>query len=213
VDPPLVDVVNGFLYVGSGTNGTDQVVAQIQDSGTSISLVSTATLGAATTSPNNTGNLHAPAFNEDYFSSGTNTNWRLFESTGDSDSETTLWGITFGTGHTMTAGTPPNTFLIPGGGPLESSPLTTFFNGTVDYLFDGLASPFPGDSVINGYVITGAVTPSSITASAAEGSGTSGIVVDNDSADGQASSIYFGVLGPSGTNANSAVKLTQSALE
>jgi hypothetical protein len=53
--------------------------------------------------------------------------------------------------------------------------------------------------------------PVSVTASTAEGSGTSGIVVDNVSGSAQASSIYFGVLAP-GTNANTAVKLTQTGL-
>jgi hypothetical protein len=48
-------------------------------------------------------------------------------------------------------------------------------------------------------------------ASTGEGSGTTGMVVDNVSASGQASSIYFGVLSP-GSNGNSAVKLTQSSL-
>jgi hypothetical protein len=36
--------------------------------------------------------------------------------------------------------------------------------------------------------------------------------VDNSSGSGQASSIYFGVLGAAAPNGNSAVKLTQSGL-
>jgi hypothetical protein len=48
--------------------------------------------------------------------------------------------------------------------------------------------------------------------------GTSGIIVDNNSTDGQASSIYFGTLGTSTTicgagAAYCAVKLTQAALQ
>jgi hypothetical protein len=45
-------------------------------------------------------------------------------------------------------------------------------------------------------------------ATTAEGSGTTGMVVDNVSASAQASSIYFGVLA-----SNTAVKLTQSGLQ
>ncbi|MGC1976609.1 MAG: hypothetical protein WA671_07840, partial [Candidatus Sulfotelmatobacter sp.] len=48
--------------------------------------------------------------------------------------------------------------------------------------------------------------------------GTSGIIVDNDSTDGQASSIYFGTLATSTTICGTpatycAVKLTQAALQ
>jgi hypothetical protein len=91
------------------------------------------------------------------------------------------------------------------------SPITTFFNGTTDYLFSSSLNA-AGDSGVVNYDITGGTFPASNLAFTAEGEGTSGIIVDNDSSDAQASSIYFGVLG-TGTNANSAVKLTQSGLE
>jgi hypothetical protein len=55
--------------------------------------------------------------------------------------------------------------------------------------------------------------PGAITTSTAEGTGTSGMVVDNVSGSAQASSIYFGVLGAAAPNANSAVKLTQAGLQ
>jgi hypothetical protein len=38
-------------------------------------------------------------------------------------------------------------------------------------------------------------------------------VDNNDDVSGQAASIYFGALGPGAPNGNSAIKLTQSALQ
>jgi hypothetical protein len=98
-------------------------------------------------------------------------------------------------------------------GAFERSPITTFFSGSTDYLFSSSLNAGVNSGVAN-YNITGGAFASigANLAFAPEGQGTSGIIVDNDSSDAQASSIYFGVLG-TGTNANSAVKLTQSGLQ
>lgn len=209
VDAPLVDMVNGYLYVASGSSGGGtSVVAQIQDTGTSMNL-----LGTATLDPGGAFNLHAPAFNEDYFSSGTASNWLLYEySANTGGGNISLWGIGFGANHAMTLGTPANhgTSAI---GAFERSPITTFYNGTTDYLFSSSINAGANSYIVN-YNISGGTFAAIGTplADVQEGSGTSGIIVDNDSSQNQASSIYFGVLG-TGTNANSAVKLTQSGLE
>jgi hypothetical protein len=114
----------------------------------------------------------------------------------------------------MTPGTPANSVNIPEG-LYESSPITEFFNGTEDYIFESNLFPPGADSfVVNYNVAAGFPSTSTPIAAVSEGAGTSGIVVDNENADPQASSIYFGVLGaPSGPNPNSAVKLTQSGLQ
>jgi hypothetical protein len=209
VDAPLVDVVNGYLYVAAGNStGRTSVVAQVQDTGTVINLVGTATLD-----PGGAFNLHAPAFNEDYFSDTTASNWLLYEySANTGGGNISLWGIGFTGSHAMNPGTPTHhgSEAI---GAFERSPITTFFNGTTDYLFSSSLNAGLNSGVAN-YNITGG-TFAAIGANLAfaqEGLGTGGIIVDNDSSDPQASSIYFGVLG-TGTNANSAVKLTQSGLE
>jgi hypothetical protein len=67
-------------------------------------------------------------------------------------------------------------------------------------------------------VASGAAPVSVATNTTDVAGGTSGIIVDNDSTDGQASSIYFGTLAIStticGTSAaHCAVKLTQAALQ
>jgi hypothetical protein len=182
------------------------VVAQIQDTGTSVLLK-----GIAPLDPGGAFNLHLPAFNEDYFSSVTSSDWLLYEySANTGASSSTLWGIGFGPNHVMNTSTPTNA-LTGTSGAFERSPITTFFNGTTDFLFSSDLGASPGDSGVANYDITGAF-PTTNLAFTAEGEGTSGIIVDNDSGAAQASSIYFGVLG-TGTNANSAVKLTQSGLE
>jgi hypothetical protein len=209
VDAPVVDVVNGYLYVAAGNSaGGTAVVAQVQDQGTSMSLISTATLDIG-----GEHNLHAPAFNEDYFSSTSASDWLLYENSPDNfNADMDLWPIGFSGDHVMNAGTPgiffANTFDS-----LETSPLTSFFNGTTNYLFWSDLNGGEGGSAVFQNDITGGSLPTqNYLVDTPEGEGTSGIIVDNDSSDSQASSIYFGVLGAD-PDSNTAVKLTQSGLE
>ena len=204
VDSPLVDVVNGFLYVATGNNGTNSVVAQIQILATSITLTSTATLD-----PPGVFNLHSPAFNNAYFNGGTPL---LYEFTPNNNSTFSLWGIAFNGSHVMTSGTPANKLVISEGS-FESSPVTEFFNAGVDYIFASNLDPTGLDAFMVNYNVAAGFPSAVIGPAPREGEGTSGVVVDNDSTDVNASSIYFGVLGPNGPNANSAVKLTQSTLQ
>ena len=202
VDPPMIDAVNGFVYVVSGSSGGSTVLVQAGTTSFTSPAPAIATLG-----PGPNFRIHAPSFNAAYFSgSGTPLiyDWAL-DSGG---AHITLYGVGF-TGHTMNSGTPPiaNQFTVGTSVPVEFSPTTEFLNGATDRLFvSGLVNASPNFIMenINAF-------PGGVTASTAEGSGTSGIVVDNVSGSAQASSIYFGVLAP-GTNANTAVKLTQTGL-
>jgi hypothetical protein len=200
VDPPMVDPVNGFVYVGSGSSGGSAVLVQASTSNFSSPTPPVATLGAG-----GHFNLHAPSFNDAYFSSGTSTNWLIYDwALNAGDTAITLYGTTFAVGHNMNSGVPANAFTVPGSSPVELSPTTEFLNGVTDQLFvSGLAVLSPNflENHINTF-------PVGITASATEGSGTTGIVVDNSSGSAQASSVYFGVL-----TSNTAVKLTQSGLQ
>jgi hypothetical protein len=201
VDPPIIDAVNGFVYVVSGSSGVTGPSVLVQAGTTSFISPVTATLGAG-----GQFNLHAPSFNNAYFSGGTPLIYEWALDSGGSLID--LYGIGIGAGHKMTAGTPANQFPIGGSAPVEFSPITEFLNGANDQLFvSGLKNVIPNIIVmpINTF-------PSTVTASSTQGTGTSGIIVDNDSSDGQTSSVYFGVLGP-GTNTKSAVKLTQSGLK
>ena len=233
----MVDAVNGSVYVVSGNSaGGTQVLVQAGTASFSSPTPITARLGPASAF-----NLHAPVFNEAYFASGfssvanvqgttsanttngSTSNWQIYEmaDSGVAGSELTVYGVGFNGSHVMTSGTASNFLQIVGSSSCEVSPLTEFLNGSTDQLYaSGLLNAPPNIIEYNLTHFTGLFpnvlfpinSSSTVGASTGEGSGTSGIVVDNVSSSAQASSIYFGVLGPGGTNANTAVKLTQSGL-
>ena len=217
VDPPMIDTVNGFVYVVSGSFGGSSVLVQASTSSFSSPAPVTATLGVGARF-----SLHAPAFNDAYFASGNSANWLIYEwALNGSGTVDALYGVGFGAGHVMVAGPAANSFSVTGSTPVEFSPLTEFLNGSTDQLYvSGLLDLSPNFILYNltdfGNLFPNVLFPinssNAVGGTTTEGSGTSGIVVDNVSTDAQASSIYFGVFSP-GPNANSAVKLTQSGLQ
>ena len=233
VDPPMVDAVNGFAYVVSGNStGGSSVLVQAGTTSFSSPTPVTATLGQG-----GLFNLHAPAFNAAYFSNGfssvtnvqgttsSNTstgntsNWQILEwaDSGVASSPITLYGVGFNSGRVMTSGAASNFLQIFGSTGTELSPVTEFLNGSTDQLFvSGLLNAPPNFIEYNltdftnlfPNVLVPILGSNAVGASTGEGSGTSGIIVDNTSSSAQASSIYFGVL-----TSNTAVKLTQSGLQ
>jgi hypothetical protein len=150
-------------------------------------------------------NAHAPAFNDSYFSSAISPSWLLYMGgfTGATNQTLTLYGIGFGAGYVMSNGT-PSTISLSTVNPGEYAPMTEFNNGATDWLFVGIlesTSPNVGSLTINSF-------PGALTHSRIEGSGPSGMTIDNSSGSKQASSIYFGTQA-----ANTAVKLTQAGLQ
>ncbi len=237
VDPPLVDVVNGFVYVVSGNSPGGSSVL-VQASATNLGSNVTATLG-----PGGLFKLHTPALNNAYFytpfapvsnvrgivnpsstsTTGHTSNWQIYEwgDSGVTASQATLYGVGFNSSHVMTSGPAANFIQITSSVNTEFSPVTEFLNGSTDQIFTGALEPsFPNTIVYNLTDFTGLFpnvfppidSSDASGATTGEGNGPSGIVVDNVSTAAQASSIYFGVQGPTGPNANSAVKLTQSGL-
>jgi hypothetical protein len=210
VDPPLVDVVNGFVYVVSGSSGESSVLVQFSANDLSTTpAVATLGLGGPTGF-----NLHAPAFNDAYFSSSNPANWLIYEWALSSDGTMdALYGVGFSPSHGMISGVPGDILPIAGSTPSEFSPVTEILNLPADFIVvSALESAFPNMAVYNVNDFTGLfpnIFPPTGTQGAtfAEGNGTTGIVVDNVSASPQASSIYFGV-----PSSNTAVKLTQSGL-
>jgi hypothetical protein len=202
VDPPIVDVVNGFAYVVSGSSGGSAVLIQVGTTSFSSPAPVTATLGAGAHI-----NLHAPAFNDNYFSNVTPSTWLLYApAVNAAGNNSSLYGITFSAGHAMTSGTPSNVDNF-GFGLDEFSPATAFLTTSgEDRLFESALASFGGNLASFNISTT---FPGALEHFATEGSGTTGIVVDNASASNQADSLYFGVLG----GANTAVKLTQGALQ
>jgi hypothetical protein len=211
VDPPMIDAVNKFVYVVSGSNGGSSVLFQAKTSSFTVPAPVKATLGAGALF-----SLHAPAFNNAYFNSGVSGNWLILDWAVNASNQVEVYGVSFGGAHAMNSGAAANHFAVVGSTGNELSPVTEFLNGATEQLFvSGLSATNPNIVELNLHPFVTAFPPidgSNVDgATTAEGSGTSGMVVDNNSASVQASSIYFGVLAP-GTNANSAVKLTQSGL-
>jgi hypothetical protein len=195
VDPPIVDGINGFVYAVSGTNGTSPVLVQAK---TDLSSPRTATLGGV-----GGVNLHSPTFNDAYFSSMNSATWLIYvQGYNGGGNHTFLYAAGFDASRNLVTGTPANSTTLHVTA-LETSPLTEFLNGATDRLFLSLLSQNTLDAFnINAF-------PTATSATATETGGTSGIIVDNVSAQNQASSIYFTTLGGS----HNAVKLTQSALQ
>jgi hypothetical protein len=232
VDPPVVDVVHGFVYVVSGNSaGGTQVLVQASTTSFSSPTPVTATLGAG-----GLFNIHAPAFNNAYISSGFSTvanvqgtssintspgtisNWQILEwaDSGVGGNQATLYGVGFNSSHVMTSGAAGNFLEISGSVSSEISPVTEFLNGSTDQLYvSGLLNAPPNLLEYNltdfANLFPNVLMPingsNAVGASTGEGSGTTGMIVDNVSSSAQASSIYFGVL-----VSNTAVKLTQSGL-
>lgn len=201
VDPPLVDAVNGFVYAVSGSYEGSAVIVQLKTADMSAPL--TATVGAG-----GLFNIHAPSFNDAYFSSITSTDWLLYEFASTADGmEVALYGVSFDASHNMTTGTPAevNTLAFTTLAPFELSPSTEFLNGE-DRLFDS-AIGLTANNFVSMRIDTFPAGPEQVLTENNPG-GTSGIVVDNVDGAAQASSVYFSVL-----SGNKAVKLTQSGLQ
>jgi hypothetical protein len=229
VDPPIVDGVNGFIYAvsGSANNGANGVLVQAKaDFSSSV---------AVPIGNGNQCNIHAPALSNAYFTSPTATGSLIYiggvtgtigtcTAGGATGGTSVLYGATFGAGGVLNSGAPANS--LNSGNPVgsEYAPMGEFFNATTgtDLLFVSLLRNNSREFV-NLYsfpITTGWNT--TIQSAVTEGLGISGMVVDNDSASGQASSIYFNSLDQnaacaspqSGANTiGCAVKLTQAGFQ
>jgi len=218
VDAPIVDGVNGTVFAVSGSNGTNAVLVETKTDLSSRTQVSVGAAGVF--------NLHAPAFNNPYFTSPTTSGAYIYVAAYNSaGNEIELYGYCFNSSNLLAncsgvspAG--PHTLVLNStpGSQLEYAPLTEFYNSTTgnDQLFITVLanrSPNIGLFDINSFPTSQTPVPG-----VQEGSGTSGMVVDNNSSSTQASSVYFGALsttsscGAGGTG-GCAVKLTQAALQ
>jgi hypothetical protein len=212
VDPPLIDAVRGLVYVVSGASaGGTSVLVQAGTSSFSAPAPVTATLGAG-----GSFSLHAPSFNDGYFSSGVSSHWLIYEwALNAAGTGIELYGPTFTGTHTMNGGAPGNTLTVGGSVAVEFSPTTEFLNsgtGSDQFLVSGITGASPNFIEYNLNVFAtlfpNSFPPSGVAgATSTQSGGTTGMIIDNASASVQASSIYFGDLG-----SNTAVKLTQAGL-
>ncbi|MBZ5566651.1 MAG: hypothetical protein LAN64_02250 [Acidobacteriia bacterium] len=233
VDAPVVDSVNGFVYAASGSanGGANGVMVQ-----------ATVTFSSSVAVPIGAGNqcnVHAPVFNNAYYTSPTAAGAMLYVggvagavSQPCSASSTTsgnvfIYGVTFGAGGVMTSGAPANSLNAGGGPGAEWAPLLEFYNATTatDWLFvAALQSSQTNMAAVN-------ITTSAFGAFGPfveYGAGPSGMIVDNNASTAtfpQAASIYFNSLQQNAACNNNtpptvltntggcAVKLTQAALQ
>jgi hypothetical protein len=233
VDPPIVDGVNGFVYVASGSanNGANGVLVQAK-----VGLASSV---AVPIGSGNQCDLHAPALNNAYYTSPTSPGALIYipgvigtvgpcTATGATGGTLRYYAVTFGAGGVMTPGAPAASRSASVGTPgNEFAPMTEFFNpnlgGGRDLIF--FSAITTGDDMAALNVTNGFPGSAFVAGPVTEGFGTSGMVVDNFSTSTQAASVYFNALaenaactGNTGVNTTPgtggcAVKLTQSGLQ
>ncbi len=200
---PVVDVTNGTTFVVSGNDGTSGVLVEA-DTATlnQLSKVRIGLAGASGTAIN----LYQPAFSNNYYVSPSNG---LIRVCGTGAADTTPWQYAFGfVGTTMRTTISFSQQLLLSTA-ARCTGWTEFFNpnvnGGTDFFFFGLTRDCTGTGT-PGCVVARSSNTTLTTANVA--GGPSGIVVDNYSTAGQASSIYF-----SGASVNTAYKLTQNGLQ
>jgi hypothetical protein len=207
--PPIVDVTNGTSFVVSANDGTSGVLVEV-DSATMTTLAK-GRLGIASHSGTAV-SLFQPAFSDAYFDDPSTGVARLC-GTGDI-ADISPWQYSFGfTGSVMNA-TPVFSQQLLTSTTARCTGWTEFFNpntlpDATDFFFFGLTADCTGTGT-SGCVM--ARTGNDLVAPVRFDvpGGPSGIVVDNDSVEDQASSLYFmGRTGPP----NAAYKLTQSGLQ
>ncbi len=173
-------------------------------------------VGTGTTNAIRTG-----MFDDDYFSTGTGVLYVCGNN--NSNTSTRLFGLAMTSG---VLGTSTGLFNL-GSSTGQCSPLTEIVNGATEWLFVGVPGTcaFGGSTTgcIMSFDITNPLTSTSTPVSTAvSAGGTSGIVVDNVSADGHASSLYYSTQGAatcttetggSSSAGGCAVQRTQSGLQ
>jgi len=218
-DPVILDASSQsekiFVFSGNdGTAGASAVVAQMNQDLTGLVK---AHIGAGTI------DVHTGAFDDPYWGNSPNTGELFVCGTGPADFTPTHYWIGFASYPTMDS-TPVGHLQRLATPNIPCAPYTEFFNqslnlgnvpGHHDLLVSGLVA-----AGANGYIITNDISTGAITASlnfVNYPGGVSGIVVDNDSPQAQASSVYFSTLQRVnvGTcvNQRCAVKLSQVGLK
>lgn len=214
IDAPLLDVVAQNVFVFVGNDGTGH--ARVQQTDTQLSSSGpSATLGL------NGANLYAGTFDNNYYiapSSG----FLYTCGYAPGAATPTLYRIGFNAAAAMNTATDGSSLLLSNTAS-QCSPVTEVFNAPTlkDWLFVSVTGGCVGTGgggagCVNSLNVTSSF-PGAVTQARPAAGGTSGIVVDNISTLGQASSIYFstqanGTCGDGGSGTGCAVKMTQSGL-
>jgi hypothetical protein len=221
-DPPIIDSSTGKVHF-FGLNSTTPKVVQ---TGTILTNVVSATVGGT-----GTAQVHNGTFDNAYYNSanGTGNLYVCGHDTGNAN-HPTLFSVAMSgavtPGLMAAAPSAPTAGLALGTGTGECSPLTEIYNTnqTTDWMFVGIPSLCGFGGSATGCVMSFDITSAFPTTAIATGDtpgGTSGMVVDNVSTDGHASSLYYSTLStatcttPTGTSSagGCAVQRTQSGLK
>ena len=204
VQGPLFDITNGTLFAISSNDGTSAVLVQVNAS--TMTQMTRARIGEGSTA-GTVVNLYNGAFNNNYFTKPA-SGYILVCGTGAAD--TTPRRYLFGfTGIKMNTSPSNSTQILPSTRS-RCGPITEFFNPNIgatgtDFFFWGMNADCTGTNTL-GCIMSRA---NDVITAVNETAGTSGVIIDNDSTMGQASSIYFSNQG----SGPSAVKLTQNGLQ
>jgi hypothetical protein len=219
-----IDQVFAFTGCSNLTNygaAVTQVPANFSNSTTTTTLntvnltVSRSTgMGTCITTPANSGNIHAGAFDNAFYMSGSTSGHLIacgYNSHGGNASEPRIYMLPFvgNTISTWIASYKPDTTAGD-----ECSPLTEFYNNGTDSLFYGVGNAYTSDPTPDGFVESATINtisftpPTACTTSAPTSScvtappaieGVSGIIIDNDLSNG-GSNIYFTTENPGSVN-------------
>jgi hypothetical protein len=202
---PVVDITNGTTFVVSANNGSNAILAEVDT--TTLTTLATANIGEGASTGTNIF-IYQPQFNNAYWNGQAGA---AIYTCGTGATDTTPYLYSYGfNGRLMNAAAPVSSYHLLTSTAASCSGLTEFYNANVnggtDFFFFGLTQDCTGTGT-SGCVLSyipGTATPSTATIDG----GTSGIVVDNNSLDSQASSIYF-----TAEKANIAYKYTQYQLQ
>ncbi|MBZ5666283.1 MAG: hypothetical protein LAO30_16940 [Acidobacteriia bacterium] len=210
VAPPIVDVTNGTTFVITADDGVSGAVLAEVDTAT-MGIISTAHIGVGAFGGSTAINLYQPAFDHNYYNDPSTGH---IHTCGTGSADTSPWHYSFGfTGHTMqTSGTSQQLLASTAA---RCTGWTEFFNpsaGTTgsDFFFFGLTQDCfpPNTGTAFGCLEVLSSDPTIPAAFAQLTTGPRGIVIDNNSAAPQASSIYTTAGG-----LNTAYKFTQNGLQ
>jgi len=223
-DAVLMDSSGGsqriFAFSGNdGTAGASAVVAQLKFDLTGLVRVHVGLGSVGSTIVN--WNVHTGIFDNTYFGATPSAGHLFMCGTGAADTQPWHYWIGFAAYPTMDA-SPSGSLLRLNVANLPCAPYTEIFNPNItltggaghhDLLVSGLVGAAPNGYIITNDISTGAIISGQSTSVQYPG-GVSGLVVDNISTSGQASSVYFSTQGVVGTcnNQRCAVKLTQLGL-
>ena len=205
VPPPIVDPINGTTFAVSGNDGTSAVLVQADT--VTLTQLAKARIGVGGTS-GITINIYQPALSNDYYTSP--SSGAIYVCGTGTGADTSPWAYSFGfAGRTMLTTAASMNQLVTSTAATCTS-WTEFFNpnvgtGGTDFFFFGLTQGCPGAGSTG--CVASMTTTSTVPTTQPVDGGPSGIVVDNWSTAGQASSIYF-----TGEATDTAYKLTQNGL-